>query len=532
MAKKQARKTAKSSRRPRPSRPAGGSDRRNPSKAKPKPRPPAKAAKPVPRPAAKPKSPPAQPVPAKSKAPRKSRKQASRSWQARLAAEPADLTVAYGESLSIDHRLYEQDIAGSVAHATMLQEAGLISGADLLRIRRGLEHIRQQISAGTFAFDATQEDIHMAIEAALIKDVGDAGRKLHTARSRNDQVALDLRLWLRDQVAGLQALIRELQAALLRQAEDHADVVLPAYTHLQRAQPIELGAYLLAWIEMLQRDADRLADCRKRINVSPLGAGAVAGTTLPINRQRVAELLGMDGVLASAVDATSERDVAAEFLFCVTMVGLHLSRWAEDGCIYASQEFGFLRIDDAYCTSSSMMPQKRNPDLLELMRGRAAVVLGQLVGLLGLLKGLPLAYNRDLQEDKRLIFTAVDTVRLSLRVAAEIVRHSRYNAETAEKAAAGGLTDATALAEYLVGKGVPFRTAHQYVGEVVQLAEGQGVSLVEMPLDQLQAVADEVADDVFQWLGARRVVKRYTSYGAGGGEPLAQQLAAWKQRLK
>ncbi len=455
-----------------------------------------------------------------------------RSWQARLSARPADLTVAYGESLSVDYRLYEQDIAGSIAHATMLREVGLISDGELGAIRDGLAAIRDEIAAGTFVFDLAQEDIHMAVETALIERTGDAGRKLHTARSRNDQVALDLRLWLRDRTDQMLALVTDLQRALLDQADRHAGVLMPAYTHLQRAQPLELAAYLLAFVEMLDRDAGRFADARRRINVCPLGAGAVAGTTLPIDRARTAELLGFEAIAASSIDAISERDVAAEFLFCCTITALHLSRWAEDGILHASGEFGFLVIDDAYCTSSSMMPQKRNPDLLELMRGKSAAVLGQLVGLLGLIKGLPLAYNRDLQEDKRLLFAAADTVGDSLRVAAAVVRHSRYDAERTGSAAGGGYSDATALAEYLVGKGVPFRRAHQIVGELVAAAEREGKPLAAMPLSALKAACPQIDKDVFEHLGAVNVVARYRSLGAAGGAPLVEQLARWRERLE
>ena len=461
-------------------------------------------------------------------------KPADRSWQARLSAEPAGATVSYGESLSFDRRLYGHDIAGSIAHATMLAEVGLISEAELGAIRAGLEQIGLEIEAGQFHFDPKQEDIHMAVESRLIAklgEIGDAGRKLHTGRSRNDQVALDLRLWMRDRIDAAHRGIITLQRALLAQAERHAGALMPAYTHLQRAQPIELGAYLLAYIEMLERDSDRFADCRSRANISPLGAGAVAGTTLPIDRLRVADLLAMYSVATNSIDAISERDVAAEFAFCCTITMLHLSRWAEDGILHASQEFGFLTIDDAYCTSSSMMPQKRNPDLLELMRGKSATVLGQFVGLLTLLKGLPLAYNRDLQEDKPMLFKAADTLIGSLAVAAELVEHSRYSVERLAAAAGGGFMDATSLAEYLVGKGLPFRKAHQAVGEIVKIAEREGKTLADLSLAQLRAACPQIAKDVYGSLGPANVVAKYRSLGAAGGPPLAEQVRQWKERL-
>jgi argininosuccinate lyase len=458
-------------------------------------------------------------------------KPADRSWQARLSANPAGATVSYGESLSFDRRLYAHDIAGSIAHATMLAEVGLISEAELAAIRTGLEQIGLEIAEGRFHFDPKQEDIHMAIETALVERIGDAGRKLHTGRSRNDQVALDLRLWMRDRIDAAHRGIITLQRALLAQAERYAGALMPAYTHMQRAQPIEVGAYLLAYIEMLERDSDRFADCRSRANISPLGAGAVAGTTLPIDRLRVADLLAMYSVATNSIDATSERDVAAEFAFCCTITMLHLSRWAEDGILHSTQEFGFLTIDDAYCTSSSMMPQKRNPDLLELMRGKSAAVLGQFVGLLTLIKGLPLAYNRDLQEDKPLLFKTADTLIDSLAVAAEIVGHSRYNVDRLAVAAGGGFMDATSLAEYLVGKGIPFRKAHQAVGEIVRIAEAEGKALADLSLTQFRSASPAIGKDVYAALGPANVVAKYRSLGAAGGPPLAEQFKQWKERL-
>ena len=459
-------------------------------------------------------------------------KQTAKSWQARLSAEPADLTTAFVESLRIDRRLAKHDIAGSVAHAEMLADAGLISRKDARAIVAALHAIADDLDAGTLRLDPAHEDIHMAIEAALIARAGDAGRRLHTARSRNDQVATDLRLWLRDAIdrdaiPGMAAL----QSALVGLADRQGRLIMPSYTHLQTAQPICLGAYLLAYVEMLQRDRDRLLDARKRVNVCPLGCGAVAGTTLPIDRRQTARRLGFADIAANSIDATSDRDFIAEYLAAAAICQTHLSRLAEDWIFFASQECGFLRLDDAYCTGSSMMPQKRNADLLELVRGRAGRTHGALVGILTLLKGLPTAYNRDLQEDKTHLFAAHDSLVASLEVAAAIVSTASFDESRLAAAAEAGFSDATALAEYLVGRDVPFRTAHQIVGRLVASCEQRGSRLADLSLEELQAACDRVEPDVVKHLGAANVVKAYRSDGAAGHRQLTAQLARWKRRL-
>jgi argininosuccinate lyase len=454
-----------------------------------------------------------------------------KSWHGRLTAEADAVTAQFLASLDVDKALWRYDIAGSIAHARMLREVGLMSAAEFRRIHKGLLAIASDIGAGRLKMPIELEDIHMVVEKALIDRIGQAGGKLHTGRSRNDQIALDLRLWARDAVDDLTDGIKALQRAMVGLAGKQGDIVISAYTHLQRAQPIVAGHAVLAYVEMLQRDADRLADARVRINVCPLGCGAVAGTSLPLDRARTAELLGFDAFAQNSIDATSDRDFMAELVFCCAMLGVHLSRWAEDWIIYATTEFGLIELDDAYCTSSSMMPQKKNPDTLELIRAKAATATAMLGGILTLLKGLPLAYNRDLQDDKRFAFPAVDAVRGSLAVAEGIVGTTKFNRDGIAANINAGFGDATALAEYLVTKGVPFRTAHGIVGRLVADAAGQNVTLAELPLNKLRRACKRVSRDVYGHLGAANVVKRYLSDGAGGVRQLRRQLAYWKRKL-
>jgi argininosuccinate lyase len=456
---------------------------------------------------------------------------AQRSWEKRLAAGPDELTVGYVESLSFDKRLYKYDIAGSIAHATMLAGQKLITQAELKAIKDGLVAISKEIEAGRFRFDKNCEDIHMAIEAALIQRVGEPGEKLHTARSRNDQVATDIRLWLRDEIEVLQGGIVALQKALVQLAGKHTDDLMPAYTHMQRAQPIVIAAYLLSFVEQLQRDFVRLGNCRDLLNVSPLGAGAVAGSTLPIDRQSTCGQLGFADIVQNSIDAVSDRDFGAEFIFDCALAAAHLSRLAEDWILWSSNEFNFIRIDDAFCTSSSMMPQKRNPDVLELMRAKTGAVYGALVAMLTILKGQPSGYNRDLQEDKIHVFAAADTMGKSLEIAAAIVSHATFNTRHIAAGMDSGFLDATALAEYLVGKGVPFRKAHGIVGTLVASCEKQGKRLAELSLDEFKQSSPVVDSDVYEHLGARNVVRRYASAGAGGPEQARQQLDFWSKRL-
>lgn len=455
-----------------------------------------------------------------------------KSWQARIGAAQDALAVQFVESLTFDNRLARHDITGSIAHATMLQSVGLINKKELAAIKKGLLGILADIEAGKFKWDITQEDIHMAVEAELIERIGDPGRKLHTARSRNDQVALDIRLWCREAIAALVERIADLQRAFVAMAREQGDTPMPSFTHLQRAQPIVAGHELLAYVEMLQRDKERLQDCLKRVNISPLGAGAVGGSTLPIDRKKSAELLGMAGVTDNSMDSISDRDFLCELAFDLSMVAMHLSRWAEQWILYVTTEFGFIRIADQFTTGSSMMPQKRNPDLLELIRGKTGGVYGQLVALLTMMKGQPLAYNRDMQEDKRFIFFAYDQVEACLITAAAIVLNTTLQPERIGARLDEGFSDATVLAEYLVRKGVPFRTAHHIVGTLVAMCEKQGLaSLGRLTLEEMRAQSKVIDKDVFEVLGARQVVGAYASHGAGGVKQLEQQLRKWNEML-
>jgi len=458
-------------------------------------------------------------------------KRSKKPWQHRLSGDPDPATRRLLASIDVDAALCRHDVAGSIAHARMLSEIGVLSRGELRAIVRGLEGIAADVEAGKLELRAELEDIHMVVEAALIDRIGEPGRKLHTGRSRNDQVAVDLRLWAREAVDELLGLIGDLQRAFVALADEQGGIVMPAYTHLQRAQPILAGHALLAYVEMLQRDAERLADCRKRINVCPLGSGAVAGTSIPLDRRRVAELLGFSAVTRNSIDATSDRDFLVELCFGLAMLGVHLSRWAEDWIIYATSEFAFLELDDGVCTSSSMMPQKKNPDALELIRGKSANALAQLVGLLSLIKSLPSGYSRDLQDDKRFAFPAVAAARSALTVAAGIIRGAKFRPERIAAGLDTGFLDATALAEYLVNRGVAFRAAHQIVAGLVARAEKAGKTLAELPLETLQAACGQVGPDVAGHLGAANVVKRYRPEGAAGVRQLRRQLTFWKKRL-
>ena len=458
-------------------------------------------------------------------------KTSGKSWQARLSADADAVTAAFLASLDVDRALWRYDITGSIVHARILGEVGLLTRREVAAIRRGLLAVADDIECDRLDMPVELEDIHMVIEKALIDRIGEPGRKLHTGRSRNDQVALDLRLWARDAADELIARVERLQAALVALAERHGRIVLPAYTHLQRAQPVLAGHAVLAYVEMLQRDADRLADARRRTGVCPLGCGAVAGTSLPLDRARTAELLGFAKIARNSIDATSDRDFLAELCFACALLAVHLSRWAADWIIYSTTEFALIRLDDAYCTSSSMMPQKRNPDALELIRAKAATAVAQLVGMLTLLKGLPLAYNRDLQDDKRFAFASAETMLAALAVAAGVARTTQFRGDRIAAGIEEGFLDATSLAEYLVGKGVAFRTAHQVVGRMVAQAERAEKKLAELPLEVLREACGAVGPDVYDHLGASNVVKRYAPDGAGGARQLRRQLNYWKRKL-
>jgi argininosuccinate lyase len=437
----------------------------------------------------------------------------------------------FTESVSFDHRLYAQDIRGSIAHAQMLTSVGLLTGDECRQIEQGLGEIRQEIEQGRFPFRTELEDIHMHIERALIDRIGDVGRKLHTARSRNDQVSTDLRLWVRDACDELDARLVDLQKAFVGRSERDADVILPAYTHMQRAQPVLAPHYWLAYTEKLERDRGRLADCRKRTNQMSLGAAALAGTTLPIDRQETARRLEFEGVMANSLDASSDRDFALEFAFTLSVIAAHLSTWAEEWILWTTTEFNFIRLPQAFCTGSSIMPQKINPDVLELTRGKSARVIGNLTRLLVLVKGLPLAYNRDLQEDKEALFDSFDTVRLTLELAAPLVAGAELNRESIESRLDRGHLDATTLMEHLIKKGVPQRTGHEIVGKLVRTALDRGCRLSDLAPAEFAAAHPSLDGGVLEVLGPRNAVEAFVSYGSTAPKEVARQVAHWKKKL-
>ncbi len=457
--------------------------------------------------------------------------EAKKSWEKRLAGEPDELTINFVESLSIDKRLYKYDIVGSIAHAQMLAEQKLITKDDFKAIKEGLIEISEDIAAGRFKFEKKYEDIHMAIETALVEKIGNAGKKLHTGRSRNDQVATDVRLWMRDEIEMLQAKITLLQKAFVKLAGKYAEDTMPGYTHLQRAQPVVVASYLLSFIEQLERDYIRLKNCSALLNISPLGSGAIAGTTLGLDRKSTAKQLGFSDISYNSIDAVSDRDFCAEFIFGCALISTHLSRLAEDWIIFSSNEFGFVQIDDAYCTSSSMMPQKRNPDLLELIRGKTGLVYGSLMAMLTILKGQPTGYNRDMQEDKVHIFAASDTVEACLDVACAIVSHTKFNKKKISAELEEGFLDATALADYLVGKGIAFREAHGIVGCMVAFCEEQNKKLAELSLFEMQRYSVSIEQDVYENLGAAGVANKYITEGSAGPKQAKEQIAYWNKQL-
>ena len=454
----------------------------------------------------------------------------------RFSDGPAANVAQFTESISFDWRLWRHDILGSIAHATMLQKAGLLSRNELNAIVRGLELIGRKIETGKFSWKPELEDVHMNIEAALTRSVP-AGAKLHTGRSRNDQVALDMRLWLRDETAALSGEVRSLQRALVSLGQREIEVVIPGYTHLQRAQPVYLAHHLLAYVEMLERDYQRLQESLARTNVCPLGSGAMAGSTLPLRREVVAKLLGFvdtqgrPRLTRNSMDAVSDRDFAIEFCSIAALLAIHLSRLGEDLVLWASTEFGFIKISDAYTTGSSLMPQKRNPDVAELMRGKSGRVVGNLVSLLTLLKGLPLTYNRDLQEDKERLFDTVDTVRATVQISAAMLQHTKINRKNCLSAASDPALLATDLADYLVRKGMAFRQAHHRVGSLVALAERTGKLLNQLSLAELQSAEKKFAKDVLKVLDLNHALAKRDIPGAPGTSQVRKQLTRWKQLL-
>ena len=452
-------------------------------------------------------------------------------WAGRFKEETARCVEEFTESVSFDWRLWPYDIEGSVAHARMLARQGIISRDEADRIITALREIASEIESGKFRFRRDLEDVHMNIEAALISKIGPVGGKLHTARSRNDQIALDLRLYLRAEVRGLVRMIKGLQRVFLRLAQRHAGTIMPGYTHLQRAQPVTLGHHLLAYVEMLQRDRERLLDALDRINTMPLGACALAGTTLPIDRAYAARLLKFKRVAVNSMDAVSDRDFAVEFLSIAAIIMLHVSRIAEELVLWSTEEFSFVELPDAFTTGSSIMPQKKNPDVAELIRGKVGRVYGALVALLTTMKALPLTYNRDMQEDKQPVFDAVDTLKSVIGILTEMLPKVRFNKKRMTETAAAGYSLATDLAEYLVGKGLPFRDAHEVTGRVVGYAIERNAELHDLTLDELQAFSPLIGPDVFEVLTIEKAVERRNSMGGTSPDEVRRQVDRLRKAL-
>lgn len=455
----------------------------------------------------------------------------AKAWGGRFQQATDPRVEAFTESISFDARLYEVDIRGSKAHATMLAAVGILTNEERELICSVLDQIGGEIAAGQFRFTPELEDIHMHIESALISRIGDVGRKLHTGRSRNDQVSTDLKLYVRDAIDRLDGLLSEIQKAFVGRCDHDIDVVIPGYTHLQRAQPVLAAHYWLAYCEKFQRDRDRLADCRRRVNISPLGAAALAGSSLPINRELTAQLLGFESVAANSLDISSDRDYLVEFVFCLSMISAHLSTWCEEWILWFTTEFGFLKLPDAYTTGSSIMPQKRNPDVLELIRGRTARVMAAVPQLLILIKSLPMAYNRDLQEDKLAMFGSLDALTACLELAPSVISGAELNVEVIQSRLEDGFLDATALMEYLIRRGVPMRTGHETVGQLVARCDAAGIRLADLSIKDLKSACSRIEEDVYQVLGARNAMKALSSYGSGGEKSVLARLAEWRQRL-
>jgi argininosuccinate lyase len=456
---------------------------------------------------------------------------AQKTWGGRFSGETDNRVEAFTESISFDRRLYRHDILASQAHARMLAEVGLLTADEAGKIVATLDEIGREMESGQFAFTVKLEDIHTHIEKALIDRLGDVGRKLHTGRSRNDQVATDVKLWVRDAGDEIDRLLSELQKALLEAAEKNRDVVLPGYTHLQRAQPVLAAHYFLAYVEKYQRDRERLADGRKRVNVLPLGAAALAGTSLPINRDSVRHKLGFDSLAANSLDVSSDRDFLLEYVFHLSVIALHLCGWAEEWILWSTTEFNFLELPDAFCTGSSIMPHKKNPDVLELTRGKAPRVLGSLMQLLTLVKGLPLAYNRDLQEDNPALFDAHDTVAACLELAAALVRETKFRREVIASRLEDGFLDATTLMEFLVAQGVPMRSAHEAVGKLVRTCEQRRCRLKDLAPADYESIHAGLGAKVHQVLGVNNALAAFRSIGSTAPAEVEKQLLLWRKRL-
>ena len=457
--------------------------------------------------------------------------QDNKTWSGRFNEPVSELVKQYTGSIDFDKRLAHWDIQGSLAHAQMLHEAGVLSAQDLAEIQRGMAEIKADIDSGSLQWSLDLEDVHMNIERRLTDKIGDAGKRLHTGRSRNDQVATDIRLWLRDEITVIRSLIKNLQTSLVELAEQNAETVMPGFTHLQVAQPVSFGHHMLAYVEMLGRDDERMADCRKRVNRMPLGAAALAGTTYPIQRETTARLLGFEQICQNSLDAVSDRDFAIEFTAAASLLMVHLSRLSEELILWISPRFGFIDIADRFCTGSSIMPQKKNPDVPELVRGKSGRVIGHLTGLIMLMKSQPLAYNKDNQEDKEPLFDTVDTVIDTLRIYADMMRGVTVKPENMRAAVMQGFATATDLADYLVKKGLPFRDSHEVVALAVRHADSQKCDLSELPLDVLRGFSDLIADDVYAVLTPEGSLNARNHIGGTAPEQVRYQVARWKELL-
>lgn len=455
-----------------------------------------------------------------------------KAWSGRFHEPVSELVKQYTASITFDQRLAQCDIKGSLAHAQMLQQAGVLSAEDLNAIQQGMREILHEIAAGKINWSVDLEDVHMNVEHLLTQKVGDAGKRLHTGRSRNDQVATDIRLWLREEIDRIVLLITDLQSALVDLAEKNAEVVMPGFTHMQVAQPVSFGHHMLAYVEMLGRDCERMQDCRHRVNRMPLGAAALAGTTFPINREVTAQLLGFEAICQNSLDAVSDRDFAIEFAAAASILMMHLSRLSEELIYWMSPCFGFIDIADRFCTGSSIMPQKKNPDVPELVRGKSARVVGHLMGLITLMKSQPLAYNKDNQEDKEPLFDTVDTLVDTLRIYADMMRGVSVKPKNLRAAVLQGFATATDLADYLVKKGLPFRDSHEVVARAVRLAEEQQKELSELPLEVLQSFSGLIEEDVYQVLSPEGSLNARNHIGGTAPEQVRTQVARWRKCLQ
>ncbi len=451
-------------------------------------------------------------------------------WGGRFVKSAEEWVDEFGASISFDQELVKEDIEGSLAHVTMLGKCGILSATEVEQIKGGLHLLLEKAKKNELQFSVAQEDIHLNIEKMLIDEIGPVGGKLHTGRSRNDQVATDMHLYLRNQVSDIIGLLKELQQAIVTQAEQNVETIVPGYTHLQRAQPISFAHHLLAYYHMFDRDVERLNDSMKRINLSPLGAGALAGTTFPIDRHYSAELLGFDGIYENSIDAVSDRDFILEFLSHSSLIMMHLSRFCEELILWSSQEFQFVEIDDAFATGSSIMPQKKNPDMAELIRGKTGRVYGNLFGLLTVLKGTPLAYNKDMQEDKEGMFDTVQTIKGSLKIFAGMISSLKVKKDVMENATKKDFSNATELADYLAAKGLPFREAHEVVGKLVLTCIEKGIYLLDLPLASYQEASELFGEDIYEVLQPANAVRRRNSAGGTGFDEVRKAIAMIKEK--